>query len=623
MNQTHNFTTASAARTFFILAVALIVLTVTAAAQENETTVSFRTSYIELVFQPPMRAGINSANPSNIEVPRLNLLVNLFENYLQYLNRLQKIATGTSLRILYAPDQSLELGTDDSKVIRLRETGLNTTLSQINQYLKDRSGTDANYLLESADSLFTIPDQLPRPTSKIAMRTDLINHSSFQKSLEPDTDFCVVDDNRVITARPFQRSNRLFMMTDADDVCRSEMLLGQARTLYADLSASGDGRYLAFTDGMRPMIMALNASASNQLFEDDNLILLSMHWAPQKQLLAGILLNNSTQERSFFLYDADAAAMLDIGNSELAAEANFINPYVSWSPDGRRIMLTSSRSVHLIDLEAKKTTLNLVRVPNEIAETVWSDDSKSFALVEVIGQARQRYIFDDLDYRKCVLHRYRIKEDFSISEDHAQRVESRNTIKLVSFWTSDRVLYLEGRLMSKKLNTPFWDLSPLFAAKLTAGPTTAASRNATATELISAPTALPLQYLYVFRNLDSKFKNIYDAGFNHSNNLFTDKFANIWFIGLRRPEEINQHQSIYSHRQSPYPFSENNVSVFNDIPAGKMLLLLKFLEEYNLRLIRFNSNISRMFMLANFSGPLNLWSGDLKKIVEGLASNDN
>ena len=622
MNPTHNFTT-SAARACFIFAVALIALTMSAAAQESETTVSFRTSYIELVFQPPMRAGINSANPSNIEVPRLNLLVNLFENYLQYLNRLQKIATGTSLRILYAPDQSLELGTDDSKVIRLRETGLNTTLSQINQFLKDRSGTDANYLLESADSLFTIPDQFPRPTSIVAMRTDLINHSSFQKSLEPDTDFCVVDDNRVITARPFQRSNRLFLMTDADDVCRSEMLLGQARTLYADLSASGDGRYLAFTDGMRPMIMALNASASKRLFEDDNLILLSMHWAPQKQLLAGILLNSSTQERSFFLYDADSAVMLDIVSSELADEANFINPYVSWSPDGKRIMLTSSRSVHLIDLEAKKTTLHLVRVPNEIAETVWSDDSKSFALVEIIGQARQRYIFDDLDYRKCVLHRYRIKEDFSISEDHAQRVESRNTIKLVSFWTSDRVLYLEGRLMSKKLNTPFWDLSPLFAAKLTAGPTTAASRTATAAELIGAPTALPLQYLYVFRNLDSKFKNIYDAGFNHSNNLFADKFANIWFIGLRRPEEIKQRQSIYSHRQSPYPFPENNVSVFNDIPAGKMLVLLKFLEEYNLRLIRFNSNISRMFMLANFSGPLNLWSGDLKKIVEGLGNNEN
>jgi hypothetical protein len=605
------------------MTIALLALSLAVSAQESETTVSFRTKHIELVFQPPMRSGINAVNPSNIEVPRLNLLVNIFENYLQYLNRLQKIAAGTSLRILYAPDQSLELGSDDSKVIRLRETGLNSTLSQINQFLKERGGTDANYLLESADSLFTIPDQYPRQTSKVAIRTELINHSSFQKSLEPDTDFCVVDDNRVIAARPFQRSNRLFLMTDADNVCRSEMLLGQAKTFYADLSASGDGRYLAFSDGMRPMLMALTTRESRLLFADNNLLLLSMQWSPKQSLLAGIVLNNSNQERSFFLYDAEAATMLDFVSAEVAAEANYLNPYVSWSPDGQRIMLTSARSLHFIDIAGKKTLMNAVRVPNEIAETIWSDDSASFALIEVIGQARQRYIFDDLDYRKCVLHRYRIKADFSINEDHAQRVESRNTIKLVSFWTNDRVLFLEGRLMSKKLNTPFWDLSATFAAKLTAGPTTAASRNASASELLSTPSALPLQYLYVFRNLDSKFKNIYDAGFSHSNNLFADKFANIWFIGLRRPEEVSPRQSIYNHRLSPYPFPENNVSVFYDIPAGKMLLLLKFLEEYNLRIVRFNSNISRMFVLANFSGPLNLWSGDLKKIVEGLGSSEN
>jgi hypothetical protein len=348
-----------------------------------------------------------------------------------------------------------------------------------------------------------------------------------------------------------------------------------------------------------------------------------MQWAPQKPLLAGLLLDNLTQARSFFLYDAETGTMLPAVQSRLAEEADFINPHVSWSPDGKRLLLTSARSVHLLDTTADKTLLHAIRVPNEIAEIIWSDDSSSFALVEVIGQARQRYVFDDLDYRKCVLHRYRIKPDFSVTEDHAQRVESRNTIKLVSFWTNDRVLYLEGRLMSKRLNTPFWDLSSGFTANLTAGPTTSVSRSADTREAVSSPSALPLQYLYVFRNLDSKFNNIYDAGFNHSNNLYTDKFDNIWFIGLRRPEEISQQQNVYSNRQSPYPFPENNVSVFSDIPAAKMTLLLKFLEEYNLRLLRFNRNISRIFMLANFGGPLNLWSGDLSKIVEGLVNVEN
>jgi len=268
-------------------------------------------------------------------------------------------------------------------------------------------------------------------------------------------------------------------------------------------------------------------------------------------------------------------------------------------------------------MSSNKFFTDIARLPNEIAELVWSSDSRSFALLEVIGQARNRYAFDDLDYRKSILHRFNIKEDFSTTEDHAQRSESRHTIKLVSFWTDDRILYLEGRLMSKRLNTPFWDLTRTFSAYLTPGPTTSIKRDAEKIEQ-STRTALPLQYLYVFRNLDGKFKNIYDAGFNHSNQIYLDTFTNVWFIGLRRPDEVMQLNAVFNHRISPYPFSENNVTVFSDSPAEKMESLLKFMQDYNLRSVKFNKNISRMFMLANFSGPLNLWSGDMQKIIDGL-----
>lgn len=206
----------------------------------------------------------------------------------------------------------------------------------------------------------------------------------------------------------------------------------------------------------------------------------------------------------------------------------------------------------------------------------------------------------------------------SISEDHAQRVESRNTIKLVSFWTNDRVLYLEGRLMSKRLNTPFWDISKNFNAYLTPAPSASASRDKSVSIGQTSPQLLPMQYLYVFRNLDGKYINAYDAGFNHGNHIFVDSFTNVWFIGLRKPEEIEQQSNVFSHRHFPYPFMENNVAVFSDISNTKMEMLLKFLQNYNLRAIGFNSSITRLFMLANFSGPMNLWSGDLLKLVEGL-----
>ena len=607
---------------FFLLLAVLLLPGGALLAQKTDQTVNFNTPSVELIFQPPMRSGFNSAHPLNIEVPRLNLIVNLIENYLQYLLKLQKIAAGTKITMIYAPEVAVEDWNEDSKKIRLREPGINQVLQQVNQMLREQEGTDRSFLLDNADNLFTIPDHFPRKTSKIAIKTELINHSSFQQSLEPDTDFCPVDEHRVATARPFKRSNRLFLMTDSDNICSSTLLLDQSQKWYANLAASADGAYLAFTDGLRPMVMPVKGGNPVRLFPDsDEKILLDMRWSPNKPLLAGMTLDNTTQQRQLFIFDAAAGKMLSQPETD-SLPVNYLNAFVCWSPDGRRLLLTSARNVHLIDLDQKKAAADILRLPNEIGETLWSEDGKSFALVEIIGQARSRYLFDDLDYRKTVLHRYRINDDFSVSEDHAQRTESRNTIKLVSFWTNDRVLYLEGRLMSKRLNTPYWDLSKTFNAYLTPLPAAAASRDKEITTAQTTPQLLPLQYLYVFRNLDGKYINVYDAGFDHSNQIYVDSFTNVWFIGLRRPEEIQQRTSIYSLRLFPYPFIENNVAVFSDIGAIKMESLLKFLQDYNLRAIGFNSDISRIFMLANFSGPMNLWSGDLIKLIDGLTATE-
>ncbi len=585
-------------------------------AQESDQAVTFSLSNLELIFKPPFRSGFNSENPVQIEVPRLNLVSNLFSNYINYLARLQKVATDTALNLFYAPDLPLDSWEDNSKIIRLKDLGLNQILLQVNQHLKEKSTTESTYLLDNADSLFTIPDQLQRKTSKIAIKTELINHSFFQKSLEPDTDFCVIDEERVVTARPFKRSNRLFLMTDVNDVCSSSMILDQSKKWYANLKASSDGRFIAFSDGLVPSVMEISDGSILKISENENEILLDWEWSPSASIIAGFLLDNATQERRFFIFDAGKRQSVRLQNEETMSP-NYYNSHLNWSPDGSRILLCSAKSVHLIDMSSNKFFTDIARLPNEIAELVWSSDSRSFALLEVIGQARNRYAFDDLDYRKSILHRFNIKEDFSTTEDHAQRSESRHTIKLVSFWTDDRILYLEGRLMSKRLNTPFWDLTRTFSAYLTPGPTTSIKRDAEKIEQ-STRTALPLQYLYVFRNLDGKFKNIYDAGFNHSNQIYLDTFTNVWFIGLRRPDEVMQLNAVFNHRISPYPFSENNVTVFSDSPAEKMESLLKFMQDYNLRSVKFNKNISRMFMLANFSGPLNLWSGDMQKIIDGL-----
>ncbi len=603
----------------FLMMLLLTVATISPlAAQKADQAINFNTSRVELIFQPSMRSGLNTPHPLHIEVPRLNLIVNLIENYLQYLLRLQKIAAGSKVTMVYAPDIAIEDWNEDAKRLRLKDTGINQVLQTVNQHLREQEGTEKSFLLDNEENLFTIPDHFPRKTSKIAIKTELINHSSFQQSLEPDTDFCVVDEHRVVTARPYKRSNRLFIMTDHDGTCSSTLLLDQAQEWYGNLSASADHNFIAFTDGYRPMVKPIGSGGPVYIFpENKDTVLLDMRWAPTGALLAGMILDNPSQERQLFIFDAAQGKLRsNLPLTNLAA--NYLNAFSCWSPDGSKLLLTSASSVHLVDLASNTVHPDIIRLPSEIGEAIWSSDSRSFALVEVMGQARDRYLFDDLDYRKTVLHRYRITSEGTVNEDHAQRIESRNTIKLISFWTNDRVMYLEGRLMSKRLNTPFWDLSKSFNAYLTPAPASTASREQGVNPALTSPQALPIQYIYVFRNLDGKYNNVYDAGFDHSNQIFVANFTNVWFLGLRSPEEIPQNSNVFNFRAFPYPFMENNVAVFSETPALKMESLLKFLQDYNLRAIRFNTNITRLFMLANFAGTANLWSGDIYRLVEGL-----
>lgn len=590
-------------------------------AQDSDQTITFSTPAVELLYKPPFRSGLNSQYPAQSEVPKLNLVINLMENYLQYLSKLQKIAPDTTIKLFYAPDLAIDDYNDDRKIIRLRDLGLNQILQDINQHLREKATTEENYLLDNANSLFTIPDQLGRKTSKIAIRTELINHSSFQQSLEPDTDFCVIDEHRLITARPSKKNNRLHLMTDLNNVCSATLLLSHSKVWYANLKSCPNDDYISLTDGLLPLVLNLNASEPVRIFKDDDLVLLDSQWSPKEPILAGFVLNSQTLGRQFFLYDAKTKTNIPLTNSE-SLESNYYNAHPQWSPDGKKIILTSAKAVHIVDFTTKKFYPDVIRLPNEISELIWSENCKSFALVEIIGQARDRYAFDDLDYRKSVLHRYNISEDFTVIEDHAQRSESRHTIKLVSFWTLDRILYLQGRLISKRLNTPFWDLSKTFSAYLTRPPTTSAGRDAKEMEKRQTQVALPMQYLYVFRNLDGKYKNIYDCGFNHSNYAFAERFNNLWFIGLRKPEEVPSQENIFNHRLPPYPFIENNTTILTDTPPAKMEAVLKFMQDYSLRVANFNHDFSRIFMLANFSGPLNLWSGDFQKLIDGLNLRD-
>lgn len=589
-------------------------------AQVTDQTIRFSTPRVDLLFQPPLRSGFNAEHPLEIELPQLNLAVNMMENYLQYLVKLQKVATGTRLQLFYAPGQSSDGIEQNPNLIKLSDTGMNQLLQKVNRLLSEKSTTDTAYLLENADSLLNIPDNFSRTQCDIASKLQMANISSFKDSLEPDTEIAVANADLIFSTRPFKNSNRIFVFSELNNVCSASVLLAPSRKWYANLRPTGDGRFLAFTDNNEPMVIKVGTKEPTRLFPNKNVLMMSMQWSSTERLLAGMVLDLDTQQRHFFVFDAEKMAMLELASlAELEENYLYAHPY--WAPDGKKILLTTGRKITLIDSGNKKIYNNITSLPNEVAEIIWSPDSQSFAVVEIIGQVRSKTVFDDYDLRHSVLHRFRINEDFSVTEDHAQRIQSRHTIKLVSFWTQDRVLYLEGRLMSKKLNTPAWDLSKTFNAFLTPPPTKSISKEEASKIKKIEPTELPMKFLFVFRNLDGKFNNVYDAGYAHTNHAYSDSFHNLWFIGLRKPEEFSSQTSSYNLRFAPYPFPEYNHMLLTEFSASKIEKLVMFLQDYNLRIARLSPDSQKLFVLANFCGPLNIWEGNLRLITEGLSGN--
>lgn len=586
-------------------------------AQITDQTIRFSTNKIDLLFQPPLRSGFNAEHPLEMELPQLNQAVNFMENYLQYLTKLQKIATGTRLQLFYAPEMSSEGFEENQNLVKLSDTGMNQILQKVNRHLSEKSTTDTAYLLDNADSLLNIPDNFSRKQCEIANKLELANMSSFLDSLEPDTELAVSDSGLVFSTRPHKNSNRIIKFSEANETCSATILLSPARKWYADLRPSSSGSFLAFTDDNEPMVLKVGNKEAKKLFPQQKTMLMAMQWSRTEPVLAGMVLDPDTQQRHFFAYNAEKGEKIEFsGMSELAENYLYAHPY--WAPDGKKLIMTTGRKITLIDTSTARIYNNITSLPNEVSEVVWSSDSSSFAVVEIIGQVRSKTVFDDYDLRHSVLHRFRINQDFTTTEDHAQRIQSRNTIKLVSFWTQDRVLYLEGRLISKKLNTPYWDLSKTFSAYLTPPPAKSISKEEAAKIKKVDPTKLPLKFLYVFRNLDGKFNNVYDAGYGHSNHAYSEEFNNLWFIGLRKPDEFGAQSSSFNLRFAPYPFPEHNHFIFPEFSANKIERLVKFLQDYNLRISRLSNDNQKLYVLANFCGPLNIWQGHLRQLIEGL-----
>ena len=436
-------------------------------AQITEKSHSFYTSNLEFIYQPPLQKGINSAHPINKDVPKINMLVNLFDGYIRYLKSLNKIGQETRLLLLYSPELNIEEYDENPKLIKLQNLDTETVLEKINEFLEKLQTTNNKFLADTLDKLIAYSSSMEEITNDLANKLGLKKVISDTNIIIPDSKFCILDNNHIAIIKPTEKNNKILLLTNTDNGYFSSMLLDEASGYYSNLTPSNDGRYIAYTTNLSLQIVEVS-SGQTLLPLENNKILLDMRWAPNKNILAGIILNKTTQERNFFLYDADKKENIKVKLNNHNIPENTLYSYPYWSENSSKLIFASSQALHLIDLDKKKSIPFFIRLKDSFAELIWSQDSNSIAITEVVGQTRNHAEFDDMDFRKTILHRYTIKDNYEVIEDYAQRTETRYTIKPITFSPNDRVMYIEGRMLGKKMDSAVWEfpncklyLSPL------------------------------------------------------------------------------------------------------------------------------------------------------------------
>lgn len=592
-------------------------------AQDDKSSIVLYNSNVEFSYHQPFRSSYKSNHPSYIEIPRLNHILNLLQNYIQYLKKLNRINGNPNIRISYAPDAVMDDNLPQTRIIRINDLGLANILQKTNQYLVEYGFVKSENIIDSVEGLNNLQENDITKPSNFTKSSYFKNLSLQIPSIEPDTEY-ELSKKFVLTTRPSQKTNKIYKLTLDKDNDESSVFSEEAKIWFQNFKISYSEKYLALTDGLVPCLINLENKEFKEIFKDQKgITLLDCEWSPTQNLLAGMILDENTSERYAFIYDADKGIMLDIGNYSRIFESNYLYATPIWSPKGNKLVFISAKSIHLIDLDNNKAKANLVNVEGEIGEFIWSEDANSFAFVEVKGQTRSQYHFDDYDFRGCVLHRYRFNDSLiQVAEDYAQRIESRHTIKIVSFTDKDQIMYLEGKLVAPEVPGAFWDLTKTFNAYLTPLPTSKINSEKDSKTDKVKPQQLPMQYLYVYRSLDSKNANIYDSGNGHSNLLYTEDFYSSWFIGLYRQGGISYKGRVYSFRSSPYPFQCYSYMFFMNRPQGQARLLLKFLQDYNIRSTDSDYEQKNIFMQTNFSGIMNIWSITTDDLFKYLIKGD-
>jgi hypothetical protein len=581
----------------------------TSALTAEEGSIIFSGPRLKIYFQPRIRTISEPGKGLKEEVARLNLCTNVFENYLEYLIKLGKVASSTRLQLEYNPDQTSDAVITGQR-FPISDLGFNAILETVNSILLQQRTLSRSILATNRDSLLNIKDVLQRKTDSYETNRGFTNISDRLPSLEPDVDFCRFPDGQLITIRPTENGNQLVLF--GTNSSGTLFMPSQKEGVFGHLSPSPQNRFLACTVAAAPVVIRMTEKTVVPLYPDQSFALLDMAWSPTQERLAGIALNRQTKERRIFIYEPTSGKHLSDLVPQGTIEGNYQFSYPFWSPDGTKVLFSTGDEISLFDLATGKAHPGVLSTSGAISEILWAPDSNSFALVEINGQSRDKQEFTDIDFKSSVLRRMKVSSDSHIIEDLTQNYVSSHTIKLLSFWDQNRILFLEGKLKSQRYSNIVWDLKKILFARLTAAsnaPTASAAANL-------GPIDLPLDYCYAIKNLDHKFSNLFDSGLSGMNWTFTDALTTTWFIGLKPPPGIPAITESFCLRPSPYPFPERNILFMGHAEEMPLRNSLNMLNSVMIRRFEFSRTQPALFFLSNAALPLNLWSCTFDQVSE-------
>ena len=121
---------------FFIAFLLIINTSNISFAQEDKSSIVLYTSNVEFTYHQPFRNTRRSNHPSYIEVPRLNQYINLIQNYILFLKKLNRLTGNPNIRISYAPDTVVDENVQQTKIIKVNDLGLTTIIQKVNAFQK-------------------------------------------------------------------------------------------------------------------------------------------------------------------------------------------------------------------------------------------------------------------------------------------------------------------------------------------------------------------------------------------------------------------------------------------------------------------------------------------------------